>query len=241
MRDLLEQLHALVVLDALAPSSRRRPRRGPRTAAAESTARGSSSVDSTTEIMSSAYVGFGDSGSSSSNAASANGDSGWLSAKFGCRSTVRRIAPVPSPARSPRRRLPSAACGRCRARDGRARADAPRFVVVEHERAHVAEHVATARDDVDEHRARDLHAARSSVSGSASIELAGTTARPTRRSRPAPSCARSCAALLRVVAGLLDRLRGSRSRARAPARRPCRPCRSPRGRRGRRSGGTRGR
>ncbi len=50
--------------------------------------RGSSSVDSTTDTMSSAYDG--DSGSSSSNAARAKVDSGWLRAKSCCRSTVRR-------------------------------------------------------------------------------------------------------------------------------------------------------
>ncbi|CAM5385308.1 hypothetical protein SCYAM73S_05516 [Streptomyces cyaneofuscatus] len=50
--------------------------------------RGSSSVDSTTETMSSAYDG--DSASSRSNAASANVESGWFSAKSCWRSTVRR-------------------------------------------------------------------------------------------------------------------------------------------------------
>ena len=53
---------------------------------AETTCRGSSSVDSSTDRTSSGYVG--ESRSSSSNAATANVDSGWFSAKSGCRSTV---------------------------------------------------------------------------------------------------------------------------------------------------------
>jgi hypothetical protein len=55
---------------------------------AASTCRGASSVASTTLRTSSAYVG--DSRSSSSSAATANGDSGWSSAKSGCSSTVSR-------------------------------------------------------------------------------------------------------------------------------------------------------
>ena len=53
---------------------------------ADSTWRGSSSVDSRTDSTSSGYVG--ESRSSSSSAATANVDSGWLSAKSGWRSTV---------------------------------------------------------------------------------------------------------------------------------------------------------
>ena len=53
-----------------------------------STWRGFSSVASMTETTSSAYVS--DSGSSRVSAASANGDSGWFSAKFSCSSTVSR-------------------------------------------------------------------------------------------------------------------------------------------------------
>ena len=55
---------------------------------ADSTCRGWSKVDSITDTASSAYVS--DSWSSSSRAASAKVDSGWLRAKFSCRSTVSR-------------------------------------------------------------------------------------------------------------------------------------------------------
>ena len=55
---------------------------------AERICRGFSSVDSITDTTSRAYDG--DSGSSSSSAARAKGESGWFRAKFACRWTVSR-------------------------------------------------------------------------------------------------------------------------------------------------------
>ena len=93
---------------------------------ADSTCRGSSSVDSMTETTSRAYVG--DSRSSSSIAASANGDSGWLSAKSACRSTVSRTRPALArrARRAARRRRRRAARGRSRSPAGCAAAGAGR-------------------------------------------------------------------------------------------------------------------
>ena len=57
---------------------------------ADNTGRGFSRIDSITDSASNGYSG--DSTSSRSTAASANGDSGWFSAKSACRSTVSRAS-----------------------------------------------------------------------------------------------------------------------------------------------------
>ena len=103
----------------------------------ESTGRGSSRVASMTlthverVVAGARGIAGRRPGSSSPNAASANGDSGWLSAKFGCRSTVSRMRAVAGRTRGARaarrppaaatsvRKIPSArrASSYCRARD----------------------------------------------------------------------------------------------------------------------------
>ena len=228
MGDLLEQLHALVVLDALGLH------RGDGLAARlELLLRRGSAAGrraSPRRSRSCRARRSGDSGSSSSNAASANGDSGWLSAKFGCRSTVRRMTsghPVASTARRRRRR---AACGRSRARGGRARAVAATARGCRRPARACSRRRRRRGDHVEQHRVVICMCERERL-GLGVDELAGTTARPTRRSPRAPSCARSCASSSgrRRPSRRAER---SRSRARAPARRRCRRCRSRRGRRG---------
>ena len=77
---------------------------------AESTGRGSSRVASMTETTSSAWVG--ESGSSTSNAASAKGESGWFSANPNCRSSTRRTIRPSASGDSSRSTTPAASSER---------------------------------------------------------------------------------------------------------------------------------
>ena len=155
IRDLFERLHPLVVLDPLGLH------RGDGLAACLELLRGEhrariveGRLDDRDDVE--RIVGRRR-GSSSSKAASANGDSGWLSAKFGCRSTVSRMRLPSRHARPPRG---NAACGRCRGRGARARSCRGHGSWLSKTRDRTClEHVSPTGDDVDQHGARDLHAA----------------------------------------------------------------------------------
>ena len=168
---------------------------------ADSTCRGSSSVASSTDSTSSAYVG--DSRSSSSSAASANGDSGWLSAKFGCRSTVSAtvrpsgVGRVDALARRRRR----AARGRSRSRAGCAQLRRPAARGCRRAACRIAANASPGRAITLSSIACVDPEAGASAAPARRRPAARTSARPRTRSPRAPSCARSCA-LLRVVAGL---------------------------------------
>src|SRR5262249_20552929 len=136
-----------------------------RNCCAASTCRGLSSVDSITDTTSSAYAG--DSRSSSSSAASANGDSGWFSAKSSCRSTVSRtVRPCSSGSASPSTtpaapppgggRRPVVRVGR---RGGPARPP-PVLVVVGQQVPHRGERVPGPGHHVQQHRVADREAGR---------------------------------------------------------------------------------
>ena len=166
--------------------------------------RGSSSVDSTTDTMSRAYDG--DSGSSSSNAASANVDSGWLSAKSCWRSTVSRTM---RPVGVGLVELLDDAAVQQRAVDRDGPPDVPqlllaRLVVVLQQMPHRLEGVAGPGDHRQQHRVRHAEAGGQRLRIGGDQLLEGVL-------RPADEAlgrllAHHLAALLRVVAGLGERL-----------------------------------
>ena len=127
---------------------------------AEMTCRGSSRVASIIDTTSSAYVG--DSRSSRSSAASANGDSGWSSAKLGCRSTVSRTVRPSGSGTANRSTTPPASSARPIATAclmWRRRLPLGSSLSVSRRRRCV-ERVAGAGDHVEQHRVADVEARR---------------------------------------------------------------------------------
>ena len=179
-------------------------------------------------------------GSSSSKAASANGDSGWLSAKFGCRSTVRRMHVA----------LGSVDCSHD---PGGAQG------AVDREGAPGEGELARHGSWLSKTRSRTVREARRrrgaitlsiiewvicmrEVSG---LRLGGDEPLEARsRSRTTKPSGAFLRTILRSFLGSSPAFATagrSRSRGRAPGRPRCRRCRSRPARRGRRSGGTRAR
>ena len=171
-------------------------------------------------------VGRATPGPAARSTASANGDSGWLSAKSSCRSPTSRT-----------RRPSASGSGSCsttpaaqqRPVDGDGPQDVPalpraRLVVVLQQVPHRGERVAGAGDDVQQHRVRDREVAGQRL-GLGVLQLLEAGLPTSRRSPPAAACARSaCASSRRRRPG---RAAGrSPPRGRAPRRRRCRRCRS---------------
>ena len=234
--DVLEQLHPLVVLDALG-LHRARPRRGPcDCCAAEHRPRVlERRLDDGHHVQ---RVRRATPRSSRSSAASAKVDSGWLREKSFCRSTVSRsVRPVSSGVVQPL----DHAGGEQRAVDLDRPADQPDLacavlVVVAQQVPHALERVAVAGDHVEQHRVADPHPRTQRLGLGRDQPVEGVLApgdEPLRR-----LLALDLALLLRVVTRLRQRPWRSRPRGPAPGRRPCRRCRSRPGPRDPRSGGT---
>ena len=191
--DVLEQLHPLVVLDALGLHlghglaaglvllrAEHRPRVLQRRLDAPRRRRGRTS---------------GPPGRARRTPPSANVDSGWFSAKSICRSTVSRTVRPSSSGGSSRSTTPAASSAAVHVDRPAHQPDlgARLLVVVAQQRAHRRERVAVAGDDVEQHRVADPHPRDQRLGLGRHQPVEGLLA-PGDRALRRPSCAAPCAA-----------------------------------------------